>query len=1055
MADRRSQIMGRLTPHVSRLTSHASRITFYVLRYPDILIGLTLFMAGLYAYTITLAPTVLEGDAALFQYTPYILGVTYPTGYPLYILLGKLWVTLFPFGEIAWRMNLFSAVCSAATLPLIYGAARRLLAPAPIAPEQKRPEKLISPSTEKTTEPTTRGFLLPTPYFLLPDFQDRWIAPWSALAVVLTFATLPTFWRWSTEAKIYALNILLFSGVLYTLTLAYTWGRGSGVGGQVLSTSPHASRLTSYASRLALPALLLGLELTVHSTTVLLIPGLLLFAWLNLREYLLDKKSLISNLLLLFLPGLLYLYIPLRAEWLIAQYGRDEAIMHGLLADFYHSGLAGWVRYFTAANFTGGVVTNWDLVPQQFLTVYIPLLRDELTPLGIGLGIVGGLTLAINHPRIFWPLFLVYTLPIPFVLTYGQGEQSAFLLPSFLIFSIFVGNALLFITRVACYILRFTPHASRLTPHASRFTPPLLSLALIFLLFLPQTRSNINWLQSKWDRANYEYWADALAHPLTPGAAVLAQWGDLTPFWYMQYAESRRPDLRGLYPPSAEMVTDYLNSKDNEVYIAGPSSKEWAAGIEEDYQLIPWGRLVRIVPKTIDPQMALPSLPHPSEAIFDNKLRLLGVDYPPQAVDGGPYGVTLTWQALTDLPPETTFSLRLSQGEMIAAQLDDTLLSGWFPRDTLPSGQYVLSYVPIPIRLGTLPGKYRLQLVVYVSYKQPWPLADGTTLLDLGEVELILPPAGTQPDSTSLNPSSGYDFNGEIKLVDYEYTVSRVGQGKGFGVKLLWQAQTQPVDNYILLAELVDREDQVLRSVQQPPVEGRAPTASWQPGQYVRDQVDLVLPASAPVGQQAVQVRLSWLRLGGSKLPLRRWLLPAGDTLDLDWLEVTEKEERIFTVPPVQYPVDANLDNKVRLIGYNASLPQESRLKSGLQFSQSACAADAEACQVHFDFIWQGLNEMDQLYFVFLHLVDEQGQMVAQQDKGPGIRGKEPTTSWLPGEVVADPVDLTLRSDLPPGRYKLRIGMYLPPAGPRLPVLDKDEQTVGEFVEIGVIEVIP
>ena len=93
--------------YVSRLTLHASRLN------PDTLIGLTLFLAGFYAYTSTLAPTVLEGDAALFQYTPYVLGVTYPTGYPLYILLGKLWLTLFPWGEIAWRMNLFSAICSA------------------------------------------------------------------------------------------------------------------------------------------------------------------------------------------------------------------------------------------------------------------------------------------------------------------------------------------------------------------------------------------------------------------------------------------------------------------------------------------------------------------------------------------------------------------------------------------------------------------------------------------------------------------------------------------------------------------------------------------------------------------------------------------------------------------------------------------------------------------------------------------------------------------------------------------------------------------------------
>lgn len=1035
---------------VSHITYHISSLIQNLkskIQNPDLLIGLALFLAGLYAYTATLAPTVLEGDAALFQYTPDVLGVTYPTGYPLYILLGKLWLTLFPFGEMAWRMNLFSALCSAAALPLIYGMARRLLS---------LPVSLAQGEKVKVGQS-----LLLTSDSVLPRI--------AALVTVLTFATLPTFWRWSTETKIYALNILLFSGVLYTVTLAYARCQMSGVKCELSNGSSNASSFTSYASRLnakplfgtphisplTLSAFLLGLQIAVHSTTVLLIPGLLLFVWLNCQPYLLNKKSLIVYFLFLIIPGLLYFYIPLRAEGLIAQYGRDEAIMHGLLADFYHSGLAGWIRYFTAADFTGGVVTHWGLVPQQFLTVYLPLLGNEFTPLGIGLGGVGGLGLAIMRPRLFWPLFFIYALPIPFVLTYGQGEQSAFLLPSFLIFSIFTGNIFILVPQLMGKFYASEPKtpSGRFTLHASRLVPFLLFFALIPTLILPQVRYNVNWLKAKWDRSIYDEWADALAHPLTSGAAVLAHWGDLTSFWYMQHAEGRRPDLRGLYPPTEEIVASYL-AKGGDLYIAGPL-QGWAVGIEDRYQLLPWGRLVRIAPKEVDPQSLLPVLPYPGEATFDGKLRLLGADFAPQAVDGQPYGVTLTWQTLAELPPETTISLRLSQGDVIAAQWDDTLLSGWFPRPDLPSGQYLLSYVPIPIPPGTLPGQYRLQLVAYTSYKHPWPLANGTMLFDLGGVELILPPVGTHPAAAPLNPTPGYDFDGEIALADYEYTVTRVGQGKGFGVKLLWQAQTKPAGNYTLRAELVDSSGNVLRRVEHQPVGGRTATASWQPGQFVRDQVDFVLPASAPVGPEMLRVRLSWLHPDGSKLKVRWWRLPVGESLNLNGLEVTEKEGRIFEAPELQHPVNANLDNKVKLLGYNTSLDKESKLQFGLQWSREQCAAQAEACSVHFDFYWQGLSEMDQLYFVFLHLVDGQGQIVAQQDKGPGLRGKEPTTSWLPGEVIPDPIDLPLPPDLPPGQYTLRLGMYLPPEGPRLSPVDQTGQPTGDFVEIGTIEVTP
>ncbi|MEW5956741.1 MAG: DUF2723 domain-containing protein [Chloroflexota bacterium] len=1023
----------RFTLPAPRSPLSAFRSTLHALRTrPDALIGLLLFLAGLYVYTSTLAPTVLEGDAALFQYTPYVLGVTYPTGYPLYILLGKLWVTLLPVGEIAWRMNLLSALCSAAALPLIYATARQLL----------------DPNLGRAGAPA-------------PGVRA------AALAAALAFATLPPWWRWSTEAKIYAMNILLFSGLLYTLACALATKIAVAPKSNNLlspsSSSPPPLRFPLSASRSPLPAprsplsaprsplsarrlilasaFLWGLQISVHSTTVLLAPGLLLLAWLYLRREVFSPRSFFIHIALLAIPGLLYFYIPLRGEGLIAAYGRPDAVRHGLLADFYHSGWAGWVRYFTAADFTGGVVANWGLVPAQFVTVYVAkLLPDTVTWPGVIVGLVGGLGLLIRRPRLFWPLFLLYAGPIPFVLTYGQGEQDAFLLPSFLIFSLFLGNSLLFgqwlLAKGIVPLL-----APRFTLYALRLTPLLLLLGLIPLLVLPQTRYNLNRLDAKWSRAIYDEWADALAHPLEPGAAMLAHWGDLTSFWYMQHAEGRRPDLLGLYPPTEEVVAAYLNDG-GDLYIAGPL-QGWAAGIEERYRLIPWGRLVRLAPRQVDPQTLLPSLGRPGEAVFDQKLRLLGAEFAPQASGGRDYEVTLAWQALADLPPETTISLRLSQGNSIVAQLDDTLLSGWFPRDSLPTGQYVLSYARLPVPLGTLPGPYRLQLVAYTSYKQPWSLADGRTLLDLGEVELISP-LDRRPEAGWLAATFGH----ELVLADAGYTVTRVGQGKGFGIRLLWWAKNHPEDNYTLLAELVDANGRTLRSMEVQPVGGRAPTGGWQAGQFVQDQVDLVLPASAPVGDNAIRVQLSWRRGDGSKLAVRRGLLPLGDNLKLDWLTVTEKEDRVFEVPALQYSDEANFENKVRFLGYNS--PALAKAQTGLiRFDPAGCAVP---CPLHFDFYWQGVSEMDRLYSVFLHAVDEQGRIVGQHDRGPGIRAKQPTTSWLPGEVVLDPVDLALPTSLPPGRYTLRLGMYLPPA-PRLLILDEQGQPAADFMEVGTIEV--
>ncbi|RLC93667.1 MAG: hypothetical protein DRI77_11675, partial [Chloroflexi bacterium] len=71
------------------------------------LLGLT----TLALYLRTLLPSVGQADTFEFQVIVPRLGVAHPTGYPLYVLLGKLF-TLLPLGNVAWRVNLASAVCA-------------------------------------------------------------------------------------------------------------------------------------------------------------------------------------------------------------------------------------------------------------------------------------------------------------------------------------------------------------------------------------------------------------------------------------------------------------------------------------------------------------------------------------------------------------------------------------------------------------------------------------------------------------------------------------------------------------------------------------------------------------------------------------------------------------------------------------------------------------------------------------------------------------------------------------------------------------------------------
>jgi len=88
-------------------------------------IALSIFVASLALYIRTLAPSLLYGDSAEFQTIAYTLGIGHPTGYPVYILLAKLF-TFLPVGDIAYRVNLLSAVSAALAVSLVYLILRKL-----------------------------------------------------------------------------------------------------------------------------------------------------------------------------------------------------------------------------------------------------------------------------------------------------------------------------------------------------------------------------------------------------------------------------------------------------------------------------------------------------------------------------------------------------------------------------------------------------------------------------------------------------------------------------------------------------------------------------------------------------------------------------------------------------------------------------------------------------------------------------------------------------------------------------------------------------------------
>jgi hypothetical protein len=87
---------------------------------------------------------------------------------------------------------------------------------------------------------------------------------------------------------------------------------------------------------------------------------------------------------------------------------------------------------------------------------------------------------------------------------------------------------------------------------------------------------------------------------------------------------------------------------------------------------------------------------------------------------------------------------------------------------------------------------------------------------------------------------------------------------------------------------------------------------------------------------------------------------------------------------------------------------------------------------------WQALEELNEDYHVFIHLVAENGQTVAQADGQPAL-WLRPTTTWAVGETIVDRHGLWIPARTAQGNYELRVGLYRPEDGQRLRLATKEE----------------
>jgi hypothetical protein len=134
--------------------------------------------------------------------------------------------------------------------------------------------------------------------------------------------------------------------------------------------------------------------------------------------------------------------------------------------------------------------------------------------------------------------------------------------------------------------------------------------------------------------------------------------------------------------------------------------------------------------------------------------------------------------------------------------------------------------------------------------------------------------------------------------------------------------------------------------------------------------------------------------------------------------------------------VQANFDDKIELLGFDIA-------------ATTVRPGEVVSCTLY----WRALQEINQNYTVFNHLVDAGGETWGQWDNQPQ-KGGFPTTRWVPGQVIADPYQIPVSADAPAGSLQLKSGMYDALSMVRLAVRDENGRVIGDHVVLVDMDIV-
>ena len=459
------------------------------------------FVAALFLFGWTLAPTVTLVDSGELILAAHGLGVAHPPGFPLWVMLAHV-ASLVPLGNVAVRINFSSAFFAALACAMLTLVVAELMITAAYLPAREK-------GAQQSKKPEDSGI-------------DHLLVLAPALATGLLMAFSRTLWSYATITEVYTLNTLLIVIVFF---LMLRWRRL--VIQTILSARLHTgAAVTKHDGWLYAAAAVFGLALGDHHVTVgLTLPAVAVIVCKTQGlRFFTSRRLLYAALISICALVAVYAYLPFAASRSpLINWGNPRSLQE-----------IWW--HITGRQYRVFLTFSPTMMGAQFLEFFEMLLREfgpAWLPLPLALALAGFAAAFRQDRTTFWFLSFIVIANFAYDFSYEIAEdKDAYYLPVFIAIALAAGFGIRWLIQ--------------LTSAKSMALRTSFGVAAIAVLLTSATAFAANWPFN--NRRHYfiaHDYVENLLNTIEPNGLLLTQdWQVASPMFYAQQIEQRRRDAK-------------------------------------------------------------------------------------------------------------------------------------------------------------------------------------------------------------------------------------------------------------------------------------------------------------------------------------------------------------------------------------------------------------------------------------------------------------------------------------------------------------------------------